>query len=45
MMNSPSLTDDKEGHRMSDEKTVQETTEEELCAEALDELSNNKGED
>lgn len=30
---------------MFDEKTVQETTEEKLCAEALDELSNNKGED
>ena len=45
MTNSPSLTDDKEGHKMSDKMTVQETTEEELCAEALEELSNNKGED
>lgn len=45
MTNSLSLTDDKEEYKMFDEKTVQETTEEELCAEALDELSNNKGED
>lgn len=36
---------DKEENGMFDEKTVQETTEEELCAEALAELTNNKGED
>ena len=36
---------EKEENEMFDEKTVQETTEEELCAEALAELTNNKGED
>ena len=30
---------------MADEKIIQETIEEELSAEALEELSNNKGDD
>ncbi len=30
---------------MADEKIIQETVEEELSAEALEELSNNKGDD
>lgn len=30
---------------MTDEKIIQETIEEELSAEALEELSNNKGDD
>ena len=45
MTNSPSLTDDKEGHKISDERTEIEMTEEELGKKALEELLHNTGED